>query len=293
MASLAPVAYAQERPRSWSIPSLHTWRERSPNLEGVGFTEFTISTDAFSGKGVYGVEVGLAVDGQPVREDGMTPDQRPEPYSGQGQFKYGFGLRSLDMRGQYAGCDRVELTLKPLIKGRATTPIKVSTDYAALRPLPEQTVRSAEGAAVTWSGVYRPPPKRAFENEVFLASISFPSVDDTVAMRRALDSATRLNTPFDNLGFKFQDRALVAVIRPPLTNPTYGIAVGAYSLPGAQDQFRFTYDYSTAKAVKTLVDASPAAVRLMGRTADLYSAGSNPQRLAKATPRGGCLAASA
>ncbi len=203
---LTSVAYAEERPKAWSIPSLHTWRERSANQEGLGFTEFTVSTDAFAGKGVYGVEVGLAVDGQPVLEDGLKPDQRPEPYSGQGPFSYGFGLRSLDMRGRYAGCDRLELTLKPLIKGRATQPIKVSTDYAALRPLPQEVVRSTDGVAVAWSGVYRPPPKKGFENEVFLASISFGSVDDTAAQRRALDSATKLKTAFDALDLKFQDR---------------------------------------------------------------------------------------
>jgi len=83
----------------------------------------------------------------------------------------------------------------------------------------------------------------------------------------------------------------IAVIRPPLTNPTYGVAVGAYSSPGANDKFRFTFDYSTAKAIKTLVDNNSAAVRLMGRPAFLYSAGSNPERLAKATPKGGCMVA--
>ena len=138
----------QERPHSWSVPSLHTWHERFPNLEGVRFTEFTISTNAFSGKGVYGVEVGLAVDGQPVLEDGLKPELRPEAYTGEGPFKYGFGLRSLDMQGRYAGCGKavdLPVAADESIR-RSTDPLRVvraeAADIVVLKAQPLGGVRA-------------------------------------------------------------------------------------------------------------------------------------------------------
>jgi|GEM_PF-6769110 len=286
---LATPAYAQTQPApGWSVPSLRTWKERAPKLQGVGYTEFTVSTAAFQGQPVYGVEIGLKVNGEPIREDGLSPAQRPQPYDGKAPFTYGFGLRSLDMRGRDGGCDRLELTLRPLIRDKgAGAPLTVVREYAALRPLPHADLR-AGSATVGWWGVYRTPPGKAYETEVFIASNEFDPANPA-SRAGALARIERLRAAFDAAGVTYGDRPLVGVIRPPLTKPSFGLAVATRGTPEAPGQLRFTFPVSTARALKTAMDASPRVRELTGAGgAFMYSAASNPERARAATPEGGC-----
>ena len=52
---------------------------------------------------------------------------------------------------------------------------------------------------------------------------------------------------FDGLGLNFEGRPLVAVMRPPLTQLSYGLAIGMVE---ETQQIRFTYDRDTAIRLK-------------------------------------------
>jgi hypothetical protein len=280
-------AFAAERRAGWSIPSLRTWKRQAEAMQGVGFTEFTLSTDAFSGRGVYAVAVKLSVDGTPVLEDGVPADLRPEPYAGKGAFTYGFGLRSLDLQGIHGGCDRIEVEFKPL---GTNAPLTVARNYAALLPMAAANVAAIAGKGeVNWQGVYH-TPKDAFENEVFVASITFALKSngdyDSGSQQAALQKITALKAAFDKLGLTYQGRPLAGVIRPPLTNPAYGLAVGWYEMP---DKFRFTFGFEQASKLRAAV-----APGLAGRdgfaTPLIYAAAGNQERASKIPRADACPA---
>ena len=98
----------------WVAPSLRSLAGR-PH-EGVGYTVFTLETDAFKRADVVGVEVGVRVNGTPVEEEGLPPELRPLPNDPTEDFSHSFALQTLNFTGAQGGCDVVELSLRPLLE---------------------------------------------------------------------------------------------------------------------------------------------------------------------------------
>lgn len=285
---LVGTARAEPVARQWSVPSRRTWDRLRPTLKGVGYTAFDVGTDAFSGTGAYGVEVALAVNGVAVEEDGLEPAARPVKYAGTGRFAYGFGLRSLDLQGSNGGCDRIELTLTSVGARGGEKSLTVGRDYVVLRDLPPARV-----GAVEWRGRYQRPVD-AYEHEVFLTSLryaaSLAADGPAVAARREAvrAQALREKARFDALGLRYAGQPLKAVIRPPLRDAAFGLAVG--TIAAGTGQFRFTFDLPEAKAIKATVlaaRAAPAARRIIDPGVFVYRVANGGPGTA-ATPPGAC-----
>ena len=97
----------------WSVPSLTALTQRG--VEGVGYTVFTIQTDAFRQSEITGVEVDLRVDGIAINEDSLPPELRPVANDPRNPFVSRFALQTLDFEGAQGGCDRIELALRPVM----------------------------------------------------------------------------------------------------------------------------------------------------------------------------------
>jgi len=97
-------------------------------------------------------------------------------------------------------------------------------------------------------------------------------VQDPERIGEARRTINRMKARFDDLGLTFDDRPLIAVIRPPLTKPSFGLAVGTIEPSG---QVRFTFDRASAFRLKDqLVEqraARPDVARAVHRTAFVYT----------------------
>ena len=292
---LISTAHAQEAASFWAVPSYATWRERLPSLKGIGYTLFQISTDAFEGTGAYGVRVALWVNGTPVYEDGLQPKDRPQPYDGKGAFTYNFGLRAVDLQGLHAGCDELRVELTPLTEpGTPSQPVTFRRMYVALRDAEPMTLKAGE-ASLSWTGTYE-KPQEEYEAEVFVASILYAGGDDWKrfadnrdVLDRARGDIDRIKSRFDALGLTFDGQPLVAVIRPPLTKPSFGIAVG---IKRASGQIQFTMPVSEADSLRRDMlekrTSWPGASGVIDRGTYVYGVATTAERREHGTPPGVC-----
>lgn len=293
--TLLRPAIAQDAPDYWAIPSIETWAQRQDTLTGIGFTRFEVTTDAFRDSGAFGVETSLWVNGTPVFVDGLKPAERPVSYDGQGPFAWRFGLRSVDFQGLHAGCDELRVQLTPLLPGGDRgTPVEARRMYVSLRDAQPDELLSGSGA-LGWSGEYQ-APQDAYENEVFMMSIVYQGGDDWrtfAANARSLQEARtvigREKRRFDALGLEFQGQRLVAVIRPPLTKPSFGLAAGIERDTG---QVHFTFTRTEANALLRFLresrDSSAEVARVVRPDIFIYSVASNTERREHPTPPGVC-----
>lgn len=250
-ALLAPIGLAAFQAaatsvRRWVTPSIDTLAEREG--EPVGWSYFKLRTNAFQQPEINAIEFGLAVNGIPVDEDGLAPEERPEPNDPSAPFDRLFALQTLDFEGRMGGCDSVSVTLTPRYEdGHRGPPRTFELSYAALRDQPARTVRSG-GATLTWSAtVIR--PAREWRHWAFVQSYPFqyPNPDSQQQAVRRVEADKEW---LDAAGLKFRGAVVRGVIRPPLSikqgRGAYGLAIGLVQPSG---QVRFTFSEQDARAI--------------------------------------------
>lgn len=237
----------------WSVPSVRALANGDP--EGVGYTIFDLQTELFQHRGIAEVEVDIIVNGIPVREDGLTPDLRPTANRPGQPFVHRFALQTLDFEGARGGCDKIEVTLRPVsADGRRGAAQSVTLSYVALRDVAPRVEKLGDGE-LKWSAAYI-TPKREWRNIPEVSSYSY-STHDPVAQRRVLDRAEADKTWLDSQKLLFQGQKVVGVLRPARTiSPNgiaaYGLAAGLLQTNG---QVRFTFSDGEARQLSTFMIA--------------------------------------
>ena len=198
--------------------------------------------------------VALAVNGQPVRIDGLRPELRSQPLPPDRRLAYRFGLENLNFAGRHGGCDAIAATIQLVRQGEpAGEPFRFGRFYVALRDASPVTV-AAGGKHLSWTGTYwRPDP--SFDYEVFVQSIRVRSLDDRDALAATRREMSRLlGRANRKVETTFLDRPVTFVVRPPLPKPAgsdeqmgFGLAAGIVEATG---QIRFTFTRADANALR-------------------------------------------
>ena len=290
---IAEALAAEEAPKRWSVPSARTLATHKDQLKGVGYTVVDLSTDAFRDPSVIGVEVEVRVNGVPILEDGLLPALRPVPNDPTKPFVHSFALESLNFEGALAGCEKIELTLRPrLADGKGLgPPLAATLAYVALRDKARATVPLGK-STVTWEARYVIPADE-WSHEVFITSVAFAVSGGDAAAAAARERSVALKQAFDRLGVRYDGRPVVAVIRPPLTQTgdrlAYGLTAGVVQPTG---QVRFTFSPREAgrlgDALLAARAASPAGQRVIDRDKYLYRPNGTPERRSTPMPPGTC-----
>lgn len=249
---LTPTAAAAES-RRWIMPSLEALSNRQ--LEGVGYTIFTIDTDAFRRPEVLGVEFDVRVNGTPVQENGLPPELRPIANDATRTFSYAFALQSLDFQGARGGCDDIAIALTPLLsQGRKGQQLSAHLSYAALRDV-EPRKEQLGHALLDWRAAYI-TPAREWRHIPIVHSYIYP-VDDSAKRAKAIADAEADKAWLDQHRYSYADRPIVGVIRPPRTiqrdgTVAFGLAAGLIQENG---QIRFTFPEDQARKISAFLIA--------------------------------------
>ncbi len=231
----------------WVVPSLEALTER--NVEGVGYTIFTIETEAFRRRGIIGVEFAVAVNGTPVHEDALRPEQRPLANDPASPFSHSFALQTLDFQGAQGGCDRIEIGLTPLLadgrKGEARTTL---LSYVALRDVEKRRQQLGDGE-MSWTASYI-TPAREWRNIPIVHSYIY-RLSDGGARDEAVRRVEADKRWIDQQGLTYEGQRVVGVIRPPRTvqadgTAAFGLGIG---LLQANGQVRFTFADGDARSI--------------------------------------------
>ena len=291
--SLISPVHAAPNERRWSVPSASTLAAHKEQLSGVGYTLFSIETDALRDPAVIGVEIDIRVNGVPIYEDGVAPALRPAANDPSKPFTHTFALESLDFVGAQAGCEAIVLTLRPRLAGGQAggEPLRATLPYVALRDAPRESMPFGKGT-LTWSARYVVPPDE-WSHEAFITSVTYAMGGGDTAAADARNRVEALKQAFDALHLSYRQRPMVGVIRPPLTLNgnvlAYGLTAGVVQPSG---QVRFTFSNAEAEAIaQELLSARtalPAAQRVINRDKYVYKAAGNPQRQSTPTPPGVC-----
>lgn len=233
--------------RRWVVPSLQSLTER--NSEGVGYTIFTLSTEAFRGREVLGVEVNVRVNGTRVDEDGLPPEMRPIANDPERPFTHSFALQSLDFQGGQGGCDEIKVGLTPVYKGGGKGEQRDAIlSYAALRDVEERQTRLGDGQLI-WRASYI-TPEREWRHYPIVHSYAY-SVKDANQAAAVASAAEDDKRWLDQQGFSYKGQRVVGVVRPPRTiqpngTAAFGLAVGLLQETG---QIRFTFPEADARSI--------------------------------------------
>jgi len=255
--SLISKAYAQPvtAQAAWYIPSLATLESRE-EFKGVGHTEFVVSNTGSLNVDADGYFVDVQVNGRSVMIDGTPASYNVQAHTSGDPIEYRFGLQNMDFAGRHGGCDHIAASIQFVRDGRLLDDkVALERSYVALR---HAAAISSSGLNDTWEwrGTYHPAPNE-YEHEVFLAGVedtnlslaNYQLAENAPALQRLKDRADRLKSEFDALNVTYQGQSVVAVIRPPLTKVSYGIAAGLVR-PTGQVSFLF----SKADTYKLLAD---------------------------------------
>ena len=122
--------------------------------------------------------------------------------------------------------------------------------YVSLRDAREKQLKVG-ATNLSWQGIYRSASKE-YDSEVFVNSVF---VNETLQFAENIDAIkdtqqvmSKMKAKFDQAGLTFQGQTLVAVIRPPLTQISYGLAVGIVEETG---QIRYTFSSTMASELKS------------------------------------------
>ena len=204
----------------------------------MGYTVFEIASHELRGPNADAVAFDVAANGTPVRIDGLPGDQLSLPFKPGEDVRLRFALQTLDFDGRVGGCDLVSIELKFSREGVPVgQPVRLQRLYSALRDAGEVVVRSEIGQ-FSWSGKYHQPRDKLFDSEVFVNSVQFKSIDDAVGQEKARKAIEELQRLVNHLDLTFQGRRVVAVVRPSLTKPQFGLALGVVQ---DTDQIQFTF----------------------------------------------------
>ncbi len=229
---------AAGNPQVWAVPSLATLRLLAPTRR-TGYTEFNIASKALKGvDAADNVHYSIKVNGTLVLVDGLPEWTAGLPFQASRGLSFDFGLQNLNFSGDDDGCEQISVSFSFRKGNQEVKRIDVSRSYAALRNPITVTRTLQDGSVLQWGGSYK-----ASESEGKLDVLQGSAVQ--------LKSAQTLKTQINNAQVKYQGMAIVGVIRPPLrTPPVYGVELGLVQSNG---QIRFTYDTTTAQAIKQYV----------------------------------------
>ena len=245
--SLFSSAYAQagQNFSPWHIPSLDTLRSKD-DYKGVGHSEFIIQTDSPPELDADGYYLDLFVNERPVFIDGTPGSFSVSEFSPGQALKLEFGLQNMDFAGWDSGCDNLRAKVHFVKDGeKLADSVELSRQYVALRHA-RSVQQNRSGGQWHWQGKYFPAPNE-YEYEVFLASVedrsltmgNFEQDENKSALDTLKQRANQLKQNFDALKVEFKSQQLIAVIRPPLSKVSYGIATGIVR-PTGQVAFLFS-----------------------------------------------------
>lgn len=228
--------------RHWVVPALKTLRDRADQerASGVAYTEFSIETvDPLPATpDAEAVWLALKVNGVDALIDGVEAPYRAFAAKPGTRLTVSFGLQNLGFSGASGGCEVLEATLTFVKYGKPVAePFHLKRTYVALRDAEEVTM-AVRSRAFRWTGVYRSPAAK-FDNEVFVGSILFPSDGKAGAMEQARLEAVQRKRSIDDLQLTFDSRKVVGVVRPPLRESAFGVALGLVE-PSGQIRFILT-----------------------------------------------------
>jgi|SRR5215469_869150 len=236
----------------WSVPSAAALAEG--NIEGVGYTVFTLETDVFRHSEINSVEVGVRVNGIPVREDGLPPELRPIANDPQNSFLYRFALQTLNFQGA-EGCERIDIGLRPVFAdGRKGQSHTTALSYVALRDV-RPRVQPLGDAELKWNAAYI-TPEREWRHIAELHSYIY-RVGDVDMQNSALGRSEADKRWLDSQALTYDGQKVVGVIRPPRTlkpngTAAYGLAAGLIQETG---QVRFTFSEEEARKLAAFMIA--------------------------------------
>jgi len=252
LSPLVGTVHAQAGSEDWAIPSLKVLQERE-DLFGIGYTHFKVEAAEAMNKDYDGFYYDITVNGRKANINGLQGSFRARSHDFSKPISIEFGLQNLNFSGVKDGCDEISLTLNFVKDGESVgEPVTLRRSYVALRDARVKDIGSG-GIQYRWSGKYQRAPKM-YDTEVFISSILIAKNLDLEGNKAAIESAKQnisaMKQDFDSLGLVFEGRPLVAVIRPPLTQVSYGLAIGMVE---ETQQIRFTYESSTAKRLKAFL----------------------------------------
>jgi hypothetical protein len=233
---------------SWVVPSLATlnrWRENSL----VGFTEFDIATTAPVGIDADRAGLRVHVNGAELLIDGIRAEYQAKPSVPGAPLRFAFGVQTLNLDGRFGGCNRISLDVLYFNGSKEVARHSVARNFAAMRQIP-RIEKIVEGTALSWTGIYLRPRQQP-EHMVFVTSVSADSFDNPEQLAKARTMIETAKARFDAAQLQIDGKQLVGVIRPPLTNPAYGLGVAMVEPSG---QLQFVFSKEDAIAIKTRLE---------------------------------------
>ncbi len=218
----------------WIVPSLKTLNKMA-DAERPGFTEFAIRSKKLKDLDVAdAVSHAVTVNDIPVLIDGWPAHEVRSRFEASKGLDLQFAMQNLGFTGAHKGRERLAIDLRFWSGDKVVLKVRLDRWYTALRNAGPQTVKIGYAGIATWSGTYR-GPLHPDKYEIFLKS------------SKDIDTLQNYKDSFDELGFRFRDRPVVAVLRPKLPpNEWHGVVLGLRLPTG---QIRFTYDRKLADAV--------------------------------------------
>jgi hypothetical protein len=244
---------AAQTAKIWEVPDIESLAKRRGELRD-GYTAFAIDSTDLQAVMANGVSLHLRVNGVEVRVEGMPGEYLTRIFNPQKPFHLEFGLQNLDFAGSTAGCDQVTAELR-FSNGptRVGKPVILERAYAALRDGEPLTV-TADGHHFTWSAHYE-RPLAAVDYRVFVQSFlldSWDTVKDRDKVRNGVGELEAERRRVDHLHLVYQGMPVVAVMRPPLSRPSWGLALGLRQPTG---QIRFTFAKDEARQFQSFLSA--------------------------------------
>jgi hypothetical protein len=280
--SFIPSAQAETAERVWVVPSLESLASRKTTTHD-GYTVFTLESMDLGNLNADGVSLHLRVNDVEVRVEGLPSEMLTRVFNAQKPFRMDFGLQNLDFDGKLGGCDIVKAELRFWKNGDPVgVPIVLQRLYAALRDGETLTFNTEQDYHFTWSARYERPSKPV-DYRVFISSILFNSWDDLKDrghVEREIAKLEVIRHDIDQLHLVHEGQPIVAVMRPPLSKPSWGLALGLRQETG---QIRFTFTKPEAERFHAFVRAQralgkPTIERLFRTDSYLYIERPNVER---------------
>jgi hypothetical protein len=241
---LAGSAHAEPTPTlEWVVPSLATLTRWSKEYL-VGFTKFEITATNTSGIEADRLSFRTRVNGAELLIDGITGKYQSRAFVPGSMPRFSFGVQSLNLDGRVAGCNLIEVEILYLKGTKEVAHHTIKQNFVAMRQLPP-VEKSIDGVTYHWTGEYIRPEHEP-ENVVFVHS-SKSSFFDREQLAIALDQMQAAKSRFDAAGLQFEGQQLVGIIRPPLSLPSYGLAVAVVEPTG---QLRFVFSDKEASKIR-------------------------------------------